>query len=59
MAVALGVALRLLGVAAKAATTNTPALWPLMYAPPVLGSLAALWFLAYGDRLAFRRLRAA
>jgi lipopolysaccharide export system permease protein len=51
VAVSLGVALRLLGVAAKSAATGTPALWPLMYAPPVLGAAAALWFLAYGDRL--------
>ncbi len=59
VAVTLGAALRLLGVAAKALTTGAPALWPLMYAAPVLGALAAWWFLAYGDRLTWRRSRAA
>jgi lipopolysaccharide export system permease protein len=59
LAVALGIALRLVGVAAKALTTGTPALWPLMYAPPVLGAAASLWFLAYGDRFSLRRRRVA
>jgi lipopolysaccharide export system permease protein len=59
VAVALGVALRLLGVAAKALTTGTPELWPVMYAPPILGAAAALWSLSYGDAIPFRRRRAA
>ena len=45
-AVGLAMACRLLGVAAKSATGGAAALWPLMYAPPVLGAglaLLVLW----------------
>lgn len=45
-AVAAGVALRVLGFVAKSAATSTAWLWPAMYAPPVLGALAALILLA-------------
>ena len=43
---AIGIGLRLLGLAAKSATTANPALWPLMYAPPLLGAAGALWSLS-------------
>lgn len=38
--------LRILGLAMKAATSNEIALWPMMYAPPILGIAAGLWLLA-------------
>ncbi len=38
----------------KAATSSQLALWPAMYAPPVLGMAAALWLLA-GWPLPWRR----
>ena len=40
------VALRLLGLALKAATSNEPTLWPIMYLPPLVGMAVALWLLA-------------
>ncbi len=48
LAVAIGVGLRLTGLALRSATTAEPALWPLMYAPPILGGGVALWLLARG-----------
>lgn len=54
-ALAAGAGLRLLGFLLKSATTANPALWPLMYAPPVLGALAALWVLDRGALLRRRR----
>lgn len=53
LAIALGAALRLIGVAAKAATTANAAVWPLMYAPPILGSALAFWMLTGGGRRVF------
>lgn len=47
-AIALAALVRLLGVTAKAATTGAAELWPLMYAPPVIGALLALWVLWAG-----------
>jgi lipopolysaccharide export system permease protein len=47
-AIALAALTRLLGVAAKAATTGTAELWPLMYAPSVLGAILAVWVLWAG-----------
>jgi len=41
-----GVALRLAGLGAKAATSGEMALWPLMYLPPLVGIAAGLWLLA-------------
>ena len=52
-----GVALRLAGLAAKSAVTGAPALWPMMYAPPILGAALALWMLS-GVRWPFRRRKA-
>jgi lipopolysaccharide export system permease protein len=48
------VALRILGLAMKAVTSSQLALWPVMYAPPLLGMAAALWLLA-GWPLPWRR----
>lgn len=42
---AAAVAVRLLGVAAKAVTTGQAELWPLMYLPPVLALLGVVWAL--------------
>ncbi|MEM6744943.1 MAG: LptF/LptG family permease, partial [Pseudomonadota bacterium] len=45
-AVALAAACRMLGVAAKAATSSVAGLWPLMYLAPLLGiglALLVLW----------------
>jgi len=46
LATGAAVALRLLGLAMKAAASNEMALLPAMYAPPILGLAAALWLLA-------------
>jgi len=46
LTVLVAVVLRLSGFAAKAVVTGTESLWPLMYAPPVLGVAAAFWMLA-------------
>ena len=45
MALLLGAGLRVLGIAAKSAATGSAALWPLMYAPPLLGIALAFWAL--------------
>jgi lipopolysaccharide export system permease protein len=58
LATAVTVALRLLGLALKAAASSQMALWPAMYAPPVLGVALALWMLA-GRPLPGRRNGAA
>ena len=47
-AIALAAACRLAGVAAKSAASGAPELWPLMYAPPLLGAALALWALWAG-----------
>ena len=54
LATGAAVTLRILGLALKAAASNEMALWPTMYAPPVLGIVAALWLLA-GSPLPWRR----
>jgi lipopolysaccharide export system permease protein len=46
LATGIAVGLRISGLAMKAATGNEMSLWPVMYAPPVLGMVAALWLLA-------------
>lgn len=45
MALLVGAGVRVLGLAAKSAVSSSPELWPMMYAPPALGVLAALWLL--------------
>jgi lipopolysaccharide export system permease protein len=56
LATGIAVGLRILGLAMKAATSNEMSLWPVMYAPPILGVVAALWLLA-GWPLPWRRRR--
>lgn len=46
--IALAALCRLLGVAAKSAASGEAELWPLMYAPPLLGAALALWALWAG-----------
>jgi lipopolysaccharide export system permease protein len=40
------VALRITGLAMKATVSSQAALWPAMYAPPLLGIVVAVWLLA-------------
>ena len=47
-AAAAGVGVRVLGIVIQNQVKSEAWLWPLMYAPPVLGSALALWFLARG-----------
>jgi len=54
LAAVAGLALRLTGLAAKGAVGGTEFLWPLMYVPPVIGMVAAIWMLA-GWRWPVRR----
>jgi lipopolysaccharide export system permease protein len=56
LAAGIAVGLRILGLAMKAATSNEIYLWPLMYAPPILGIVSALWLLA-GWPVPWRRRR--
>lgn len=49
-AVSVAICVRLLGLALKGATAGTAALWPLMYAPPVLGIIFAVWLLSKSGR---------
>ncbi|MEL6337293.1 MAG: LPS export ABC transporter permease LptF [Pseudomonadota bacterium] len=56
-AVGVGIALRILGLAAKSAVGGTAALWPLMYVPPLLGIVVAVWLMS-SVGLAPRRRRA-
>ena len=53
-AAAIGIGLRIAGLAFKAATSAEAALWPLLYVPPVAAIAAALWLM----RLPVRRPRA-
>lgn len=46
IALVSGAAVRVIGVAAKSATTTTPELWPLMYTVPLLAILMSLWALS-------------
>jgi lipopolysaccharide export system permease protein len=55
LALALGAALRVCGLAAKAIVATAPAAWPLLYLPPTLGAAAAMAFLARGGWGAWRR----
>ncbi|MEO1725177.1 MAG: LptF/LptG family permease, partial [Pseudomonadota bacterium] len=45
-AVAVAVVLRVLGLAAKSVTAGEAALWPMLYAPPLLGIALAIWLLS-------------
>lgn len=55
LALALGAALRVSGLAAKAIVVTAPAAWPLLYVPPLLGAAAAMAYLARGGWGARRR----
>jgi lipopolysaccharide export system permease protein len=57
-AIVAGVGLRLLGFAAKSAVTAAPALWPTLYAPPILGVAAAMLALYGAGAAGFRRAAA-
>lgn len=46
LALALGAATRVVGLAAKSALTGAPAYWPLLYAIPLIAIVASLAFLA-------------
>ncbi len=52
-----GMGLRLAGLAAKSAVSGEPSLWPIMYVPPILGVVVALWMLS-GLRWPLRRRKA-
>ncbi|MEM0945179.1 MAG: LptF/LptG family permease [Pseudomonadota bacterium] len=45
-AVVAAVGVRMLGLGLKSAATSTAALWPLMYLPPILASIVAIWMLS-------------
>lgn len=47
-AATVGVGLRVSGIVIQNAVKDDGMLWPLMYAPPVLGTIIALWFLSRG-----------
>jgi lipopolysaccharide export system permease protein len=53
-AVAIGVGLRGAGLALKAATVAEASLWPLLYAPPLLGVALSLWALSRPQLQGFR-----
>jgi lipopolysaccharide export system permease protein len=55
LALALGAALRVSGLAAKAIVVTAPAAWPLLYIPPLLGAAAAMAYLSRGGWGARRR----
>ncbi|MEM7238204.1 MAG: LptF/LptG family permease, partial [Pseudomonadota bacterium] len=46
VAVIAGVGLRMIGLGIKSATSSEATLWPLMYAPPILGIAVAVWMLS-------------
>lgn len=48
LAAIAGVLLRVSGLALQNAAGSTPAVWPLMYAVPILASVIALWILMKG-----------
>ena len=44
----LGVGLRVIGLGLQSVVKGTPELWAVMYVPPIIASLLALWLLARG-----------
>lgn len=48
LAAVLGVGLRVLGLALQNLVGGNPSLWPLMYLPPVIAAVIAIWLLAKG-----------
>ncbi|MEM9043430.1 MAG: LPS export ABC transporter permease LptF [Pseudomonadota bacterium] len=58
IAVIAGVGLRMVGLALKSATASVAALWPMMYLPPLIGIVIAVWMLSSsGISLRQRMLR--
>jgi len=43
-----GVGMRIVGIVIQNAVKSNADIWPLMYAPPVIGTVVALWFLSRG-----------
>ena len=43
-----GIGLRIVGIVFQNAVKSNADIWPIMYLPPVLGTIAALWFLSRG-----------
>ncbi|MEL6477972.1 MAG: LPS export ABC transporter permease LptF [Pseudomonadota bacterium] len=58
VAVAAAVALRLAGLGIKSAVSGVAALWPLMYVPPVLGIVIAIWLISASGRRLGQRMGA-
>lgn len=58
MAAGAGLGVRVAGLAAKSLVTGSAALWPLIYAPPLLGILVSFWMLS-GVQILPRRRRVA
>ncbi|MEO1492105.1 MAG: LPS export ABC transporter permease LptF [Pseudomonadota bacterium] len=50
LASAAGLALRLLGLAAKSVVSGNHELWPMLYVPPLAGGVIALWMLSDFNR---------
>jgi lipopolysaccharide export system permease protein len=48
LAAALGVTVRISGIVIQNMVKSNAEIWPLMYLPPVLGTIVALWFLSRG-----------
>jgi lipopolysaccharide export LptBFGC system permease protein LptF len=52
MAAVAGVALRAVGLGFQSVVKDSPSMWVIMYLPPIIASVIALWFLSRGR---FRR----
>jgi len=48
VAAVLGVSLRVIGLGLQNVVKNAPEAWPIMYLPPVIASVLALWLLSRG-----------
>ncbi len=48
LAAFLGVSVRISGIVIQNMVKSNVDIWPLMYAPPILGTILALWFLSKG-----------
>ncbi len=48
VAAVLGVALRVIGLGLQNVVKSAPEAWPVMYIPPVVASVLALWILSRG-----------
>lgn len=59
MSTVVGVLLRLSGLGAKSAVSGAAFLWPLLYLPPLIGIVAALWLMSGKGMMPFRQWRVA